>query len=102
MALRIEPHQQGVVVRIKVVPGASRERIVGVLGDALKVAVNRPPEGGAANAAVVELLAEQLQIPARNVRIIRGQGNPRKTLLLVGLTAEQALAKLQAKGRPRS
>ena len=52
---------EGAQFAIKVVPGASRDRIVGVLGSALKVAVSKPPQGGAANRAVVELLAEALE-----------------------------------------
>ena len=38
----------GTRVRVKVVPGASRTKVVGVLGDRLKVAVAAPPEGGKA------------------------------------------------------
>ena len=41
---------------LKVVPGASRDRIVGEHGDALKVAVAKPPEDGAANQAVEQFL----------------------------------------------
>ncbi|MGB9626422.1 MAG: DUF167 domain-containing protein, partial [Phycisphaerae bacterium] len=46
----------GVEVAVKVVPGSSRDRIMGVLGDALKIAVAAPPEKGKANQAVIEVL----------------------------------------------
>lgn len=45
---------------VKVVPGSSRDQIVGWLGDALKVKVTAPPEKGRANAAVVAILADRL------------------------------------------
>ena len=41
-------------------------------GDALKVQVHAPPVGGAANAALVALLADTLQLPRRAIRILRG------------------------------
>jgi uncharacterized protein (TIGR00251 family) len=72
------------------VPGASRTAIVGPLGDRLKVRVAAPPEKGAANRAVVELLRKWLGV--RGVEIVAGQGTPEKTARvrgLPGLTAEQ-------------
>lgn len=82
-------------VDVKVVPGASRTRIVGLLGETLKLAVAAPPAGGAANEAVRELLAQTLRVPAAAVRIARGHARPRKTVQIAGLdepTLRQRLA----------
>jgi len=79
---------------LKVVPGAKRERIVGELGDALKVAVSKPPEAGAANRAVVDLLAAALGVPAGHVEIVRGHGHARKEVLVRRMTAKELLARL--------
>ena len=46
-----------VLIRVKVVPGASRAGIAGVLGDRLKVRVSAPAEGGRANKAVCAVIA---------------------------------------------
>lgn len=59
-------------LRIHLQPGAARNRIVGPHGDALKVQVQAPPVGGAANTALVDLLAEALALPRRAVRVVRG------------------------------
>jgi uncharacterized protein (TIGR00251 family) len=74
----------GVEITIKVVPGASRDGIVGLLGDALKVRVSAPPEKGKANAAVIELLAEALGVSVRSISVISGAASPRKILHVSG------------------
>jgi len=65
MPVKLTADDSGVRIALKVVPGASRDRVMGTLGDALKVAVSKPPEGGAANRAVVQLLAAALAAPPR-------------------------------------
>jgi uncharacterized protein (TIGR00251 family) len=65
-------------LHIHVQPRAARTRIVGRHGDALKVQVHAPPVGGAANAALVELLADTLRLPRRAIRILRGTSGREK------------------------
>lgn len=84
----------GVEIHVKAVPGASRSRVVGWLGDHLKVAVAAPPEGGKANKAICELLAKAIGLKAQDVQVIAGTTNPRKRVFLAGITVEQTLAKL--------
>ncbi|MCC7144942.1 MAG: DUF167 domain-containing protein [Phycisphaeraceae bacterium] len=82
----------GVELQIKVVPGSSRSRVVGLLGDRLKIQVSAPPEAGKANQAVCELLAKELGIPKRQVEIRAGQSKPQKTVWLAGVTVAQVAA----------
>jgi uncharacterized protein (TIGR00251 family) len=88
----------GVEITVKVVPGASRDRIMGLLGDALKIQVSAPPERGKANAAVAELLADALGPSARSVSVISGMTSPRKVVLAQGCSLEQAAARLGLSG----
>jgi len=67
-------------LNIKVVPGASRDQIVGWLGDALKIKVTAPPEKGKANEAVVTLLAKTLGVRRDTIEIVSGHGSPAKTV----------------------
>lgn len=59
-------------LRIHLQPRAARTQIVGRHGEALKVQVHAPPVGGAANAALVDLLAQVLGLPRRAIRILHG------------------------------
>lgn len=81
----IEADADGVSFHVKVVPGASRDRVAGVLGRALKVAVAAPPEGGKANRAVVKLLARALGVKAAQVTILSGQTQPLKRVQVQGV-----------------
>jgi len=90
----IRSAEDGVILAVKVVPGSARERIVGPLGDRLKVAVREPPEKGAANRAVCALLAEALGLRAGDVEVLRGAGWPQKDLLVRGLSAEEVRRRL--------
>lgn len=75
---------------VKVVPGASRSRIAGRLGDALKIQVAAAPERGKANEAVIRLLAESLGVKPGQIELIAGQTQPRKTFRIAGME-QQAL-----------
>ena len=93
------------VLRVHVQPGAGRTAVQGRHGEALKVSVAAPPEGGRANDAVVKLLAETFGIPTSAVELVSGDSSRAKRFHLAGLEVddvrerlEQALA--QAGRRP--
>jgi uncharacterized protein (TIGR00251 family) len=80
---------------LKVVPKASRDRVVGWVGDRLKVQVTAAPERGKANAAVVEVLAAALGVSRSQVRIVSGETSPLKTVVIDG--SDELLSRLPGK-----
>jgi uncharacterized protein (TIGR00251 family) len=72
-------------LRVKVVPGSSRDQIVGWLGDALKIKVAAPPEKGKANEAVIALVAERLGVARGAVEIVAGHSAATKELAIAGV-----------------
>jgi len=84
----------GVEITIKAVPGASRDRIVGPLGDALKVQVSAPPEKGKANQAIVDLISKTLGVSSRSIQVVQGQTNTRKVLKIAGIHEEAVRTRL--------
>ena len=82
----LQPTGDGVLLRVKVVPGGRRDAIVGLLGDRLKIAVSAPPEKGKANAAVCQLLAGHVGVPVSAVDVVAGHTTPRKTIQIKGAT----------------
>lgn len=73
-------------------PGAKRDEIAGRLGDRLKVRVSAPPEDGKANEAICRLLAVELGLHARDIRIVSGHGRPEKVVEITGASAEAVAA----------
>jgi uncharacterized protein (TIGR00251 family) len=84
----------GSSLRVRAQPGASRERIVGVHGDALKVAVSAPPERGRANERIAEVLAAALDVPLRAITLLSGATSRDKRFAIVGRTPEECRSRL--------
>jgi uncharacterized protein len=95
-SMRLISKPDGIALAIKVVPGSSRQRVVGEYADGLKITVTAAAERGAANEAVIAVLAASLQIPPANVRIVRGHQSPRKEVLIVGLSSEEIERRLSS------
>ena len=75
-------------------PGATRDRIVGILGDALKITTSAPAERGKANQAIAAILAEELGVGRSDVRLVSGAASPRKELRTSGLSADEMRRRL--------
>jgi uncharacterized protein YggU (UPF0235/DUF167 family) len=73
-------------LKIKAIPGSSRTRITGWLGDTLKVCVTAPAERGKANDAIEATVADALGIARSCVQIVAGGASARKTLEIVGIS----------------
>lgn len=93
---------------VKVVPGSSRDQVVGWLGDSLKVKVTAAAEKGKANAAVVACVAKLLGIRTDEIEITAGHSSPMKVVAIESLNEEAIRAKLASiltaqptKGRQR-
>jgi uncharacterized protein (TIGR00251 family) len=78
-----------ITLDILVQPRASRAKIGPMHDGRLKIAVTSPPVDGAANAAVIELIAGRLGIARGDVAVIAGASSRRKTLQIANVTARQ-------------
>jgi uncharacterized protein len=84
----------GVVLDVRVIPRAKKTAIAGVRDDALVVRLAAPPVEGAANDALLDLLATLLRLPRRAIRIVSGERGRHKRVAIEGVTAEMVLARL--------
>lgn len=78
---------------VRLAPRSSANRVDGVVDGALKVHVTAPAVEGAANAALVELLAGTLGVARRDVRIVAGAAARRKLVVVDGVDREAVIAR---------
>ncbi len=74
----------GVRICLYVQPRASRNQVVGVQGDELKVRLTSPPVEGAANKLCCEFFAKLLVVAKGDVRLEAGERSRHKRLLIAG------------------
>jgi uncharacterized protein (TIGR00251 family) len=81
--------ERGGAVRftVRVQPRAARSKVDGVHAGALRVRLTAPPVEGAANEALIVLLAEQLGVPKRAISIVSGATSRVKLVEVEGVTA---------------
>jgi uncharacterized protein (TIGR00251 family) len=87
--------RDGVLITVKVVPRSSRSAIAGTRGDALLVHLNAPPVDGAANAELIAVIADVLDVPRRAVSITLGERARRKTVHVRGVSPDEVRSKLE-------
>ena len=93
--LRVEVRGASIRVHVHVQPRASRSEVVGTFGAALKVRLLAPPVDGAANDALIALLAKALGVPRRDVRIVQGATSRAKVVEIDGTTVDAVRALAQ-------
>lgn len=73
----------GLVLRLYIQPKASRDSIIGLHGDELKVAITAPPIDGKANAHLVKYLAKQFRVAKSQVLVEKGELGRHKQIKII-------------------
>jgi hypothetical protein len=76
----------GVVLRVRVVPGASRAGVAGFHGESVRIRVRARPVDGAANRELVAVLAAALGVRQAALSIDAGARGRDKRVLVRGVT----------------
>lgn len=85
MSLALRRVKEGFVLKVKATPNAGVSALAGEHAGALKVKVAAQPEKGRANAELVEFLSEMLNIPKKEVNVIKGEASRDKEVLIKNL-----------------
>lgn len=92
----VTDHPEGVVLNVRAQPGASRAGLRGEHNGALKVAVTKVAEKGQANQALIEVLAECLDLRRSQLELLSGQTQREKRLLVRGISRGELAERIAA------
>ena len=81
----VEATDDGVRLRLRIQPRASRTEVAGIHGDTVRIRLSAPPVDGAANEELIRFLAATLGVPNRAVEITAGHGGRQKTVRIRGV-----------------
>jgi hypothetical protein len=83
-----------VLLTIRVIPRAGKAGPAGTRDGAFLIKLHAPPVEGAANAELIELLSDLLEIPRRNITIVRGERSRTKQVEVIGVESDFVHARL--------
>ena len=92
----VEARDQGVLLRVRVQPKASRNAVVGITTEYVRVAVTSPPVDGAANQALIAFLSKALDVRKGQIALKSGDHSRTKTLLIESISVDQVREALNA------
>ena len=89
-------------LRVHAAPGARATEVQGLHGASLKVRVRARPVAGAANSALLDFLAEALQVPRSRCLLLSGERSREKRILVQSPSRTHAEALLRAWSQART
>ena len=78
------PRDDGIALAVRVTPRSSREDFAAGTPDHFVARLTAPPVEGAANAALVALVAKAFGVPRRHVTLVSGESARLKRLQITG------------------
>ncbi len=91
--IALEQRDSGVILPVRAQPGAKKNALTGEHAGQLKVSVTQAPEKGKANAAIIDVLADGLQLKRSQISLVSGETSGQKKFLVTGIS----LADLQSR-----
>lgn len=81
-------------LKLRIVPNAKRDEVVGEYGDAVKIKLAAPALEGKANEALLEFIAGKLRVHRRDITLITGEKSRDKLIAIANLDPVEARLRL--------
>ncbi|QIZ75721.1 DUF167 family protein YggU [Ferrimonas lipolytica] len=83
MKKAVQQLNSDLLLSLYIQPKASRDAVVGLHGDEVKVAITAPPVDGKANSHLIKYLSKQFKVPKSQVQIEKGEQGRHKQVRIV-------------------
>jgi uncharacterized protein (TIGR00251 family) len=83
-------------LKVRVSPGSSRDKVVGRLGEEIKISLTAPPTDGKANESLLKFLAKLLGLKSSQLSVSSGHTSRGKLIKIEGLNKEELESRLEA------
>jgi len=84
-----------IIIKVKIVPGSSKNKIIGVYNDSLKITITAPPFEGKANKKCIAYLAKYFNAAKSKIEIISGQTSKNKFIKIYDISQKDFLDKIE-------
>lgn len=75
------------LLRLRLTPKSSRDQVLGLMGDRIKVSITAAPIDGKANKHLLKLLSKMFKVAKSNITIVSGETDRDKTMCIEAPTA---------------
>ncbi len=83
--LKVQETSCGIVFHVRLQPRASRNSVMGIFDNSVKICLTTPPVDGKANAACIEFLAGIFGVAKKQVKIVSGDKSRNKIIEIAGI-----------------
>jgi uncharacterized protein (TIGR00251 family) len=84
-----------IIIKVKIVPGSSKNKIIGAYNDALKITITAPPIEGKANKKCITYLAKYFDVAKSKIEIISGRTSKNKLIKIYDISKKEFLDKIE-------
>ena len=84
-----------IVIKVKIGPSSSKNKIDGVYNNALKISITTPPVEGKANKECIAFLAKYFDVAKSKIEIISGETSKNKLIKIYDISKKEFLDKIE-------
>jgi len=84
-----------IVIKVKIIPGSSKNKIIGAYNDSLKINITAPPVEGEANKKCIAFLAKCFDVAKSKIEIISGRNRKNKLIKIYDFSQKEFLDKIE-------
>ena len=81
--------KDGIRLSAIIQPRSSKNEVIGIFNNALKIRLTSPPVDGAANKACIHFFSKLLGVSPSEISIVQGLSSKNKTIEIIGLNEKQ-------------